>query len=116
MGALQPWHLIVLLVVVLLVFGAGKLPEVGKSFGKSIKEFKSEISNESKPAETVSTVTTVPPTVVANSSLNGTIPATVVAAAPSEEPEVLIKRTIRTLEDGTQEITEERVTRKKVNS
>ncbi|SHK23874.1 Sec-independent protein translocase TatA [Anaerobranca californiensis DSM 14826] len=33
-------ELIVILVVILLIFGPSKLPEIGKSFGKSIKEFR----------------------------------------------------------------------------
>ena len=36
----NPLHLILLLVVVLIVFGAGKLPSVGSALGQSIKEFK----------------------------------------------------------------------------
>ncbi|MGI8553193.1 MAG: twin-arginine translocase TatA/TatE family subunit [Dehalococcoidia bacterium] len=36
----NPLHLIVLLVVVLIIFGAGKLPSVGNALGTSIKEFK----------------------------------------------------------------------------
>lgn len=35
-----PTELIIILVVVLIIFGAGKLPEVGKALGKGIKEFK----------------------------------------------------------------------------
>jgi sec-independent protein translocase protein TatA len=37
-------HLLILFLIVLLIFGAGKLPEVGKSLGKAIKEFKNSIS------------------------------------------------------------------------
>jgi sec-independent protein translocase protein TatA len=33
-------ELIIVLVIVMLVFGAGKLPEIGKALGKSIHEFK----------------------------------------------------------------------------
>jgi len=33
-------ELIILLVIVLLVFGAGKLPQIGDALGKSIKNFK----------------------------------------------------------------------------
>jgi sec-independent protein translocase protein TatA len=33
-------ELIVILLIILLVFGAAKLPEIGKALGKSIKEFK----------------------------------------------------------------------------
>jgi len=34
-------ELIILLVIVLVVFGAGRLPEIGSAFGKSIRNFKS---------------------------------------------------------------------------
>ena len=36
----NPLHLVLLLVVILIVFGAGKLPGVGAALGQSIKEFK----------------------------------------------------------------------------
>lgn len=40
MGALQPFHLVVILIVVLIVFGPGKLTEVGGQLGKGLREFK----------------------------------------------------------------------------
>lgn len=39
-GLLQPMHLLVILVIVLIIFGPGKLPELGNSIGKAIKGFK----------------------------------------------------------------------------
>ena len=36
-------HLLILLVIVLVIFGAGKLPEVGAALGKGIKNFKSAV-------------------------------------------------------------------------
>jgi sec-independent protein translocase protein TatA len=36
-----PLELVILLVVVMMLFGVGKLPEVGRSLGRSIREFKS---------------------------------------------------------------------------
>jgi sec-independent protein translocase protein TatA len=39
-GLLQPTHLIFILLIVLILFGPGKLPELGKGLGKGIKEFK----------------------------------------------------------------------------
>lgn len=36
----DPLHLVILLVVILIVFGAGKLPGVGSALGQSIREFK----------------------------------------------------------------------------
>ena len=40
LGALQPGHLIVVLVIVLLIFGPGKLPELGKAVGDGLRELK----------------------------------------------------------------------------
>ncbi len=39
-GLFQPMHLILILVIVLIIFGPGKLPELGEGLGKSIKAFK----------------------------------------------------------------------------
>ena len=39
-GLLQPIHLFFILLIVLILFGPGKLPELGKGLGKGIKEFK----------------------------------------------------------------------------
>jgi sec-independent protein translocase protein TatA len=39
-GLAQPMHLILILLIVLVIFGPGKLPELGAGLGKSIKEFK----------------------------------------------------------------------------
>lgn len=38
--SIGPWEIIAILAVVLIVFGPGKLPDVGKSLGKSINEFR----------------------------------------------------------------------------
>ena len=42
-GNLQGWHLIVILVVILLLFGAAKLPALAKSMGQSARVFKGEM-------------------------------------------------------------------------
>lgn len=39
-GLLQPTHLIIILVIVLIIFGPGKLPDIGKAVGKTISEFR----------------------------------------------------------------------------
>jgi sec-independent protein translocase protein TatA len=39
-GLLSPTHLVFILVIVLIIFGPGKLPELGKGLGKGIREFK----------------------------------------------------------------------------
>ncbi|MFO7302753.1 MAG: twin-arginine translocase TatA/TatE family subunit [Acidobacteriota bacterium] len=45
MGPLGVWELVVIFVVALIVFGPRKLPELGRSLGKSLSEFK-RASNE----------------------------------------------------------------------
>jgi sec-independent protein translocase protein TatA len=37
-------EVIIILVIVLIIFGAGKLPEIGRGLGKGIKNFKSSVS------------------------------------------------------------------------
>ncbi len=46
-GILQPTHLILILVLVLVVFGPGKLPEMGGALGKSLNEFKRSMNDAS---------------------------------------------------------------------
>ena len=45
MGNLGMWEILLIMVVVLLLFGAKRLPEVGASIGKGIREFKRSISD-----------------------------------------------------------------------
>jgi TatA/E family protein of Tat protein translocase len=45
----QPTHLIVILAIPIGVFGQGNLPEMGPGTGKSTREFKKALSEESKP-------------------------------------------------------------------
>ena len=52
MGALQPWHWIILLLVAVLLFGSKRLPDAARSLGKSMRIFKSEVKElqgEHKP-------------------------------------------------------------------
>jgi sec-independent protein translocase protein TatA len=51
-GSLSPWHWAILAVVVILLFGAKKLPDAARSLGKSMRIFKSEMremQTEGKP-------------------------------------------------------------------
>jgi sec-independent protein translocase protein TatA len=50
-GLFRPMHLIIILVIVLIIFGPGKLPELGEGLGKSIKAFKKAISGEDEPKD-----------------------------------------------------------------
>jgi len=43
-GLLQPTHLIFLLILALLLFGAKRLPEIGRSLGVGMREFKDSVT------------------------------------------------------------------------
>ncbi len=77
-------HLIVILVIVLLLFGAPKLPALAKSIGQSMKIFKEEIKTDKaeadkRDAETPAAYTEERPAVPAE-------PAPKAADAPSAKP------------------------------
>jgi sec-independent protein translocase protein TatA len=52
---LTGWHAVILLVIILLLFGAPKLPALARSLGQSMKIFKAEVKtpNDEKPDDSV---------------------------------------------------------------
>jgi len=48
---IHPWELAVVLVIVVIIFGVGKLPEVGGAMGKAIREFRSSVKENSETEE-----------------------------------------------------------------
>lgn len=72
MNALNPVHLLLLLVIVLLLFGASKLPALAKSMGQSARAFKGEMKamkEEDAAADAAKAAT------VADSTVNSDVPA-----------------------------------------
>lgn len=45
-GGLGPWELLIVLAIVLVVFGAGKLPAIGGSLGQAMRNFKKGVKGE----------------------------------------------------------------------
>jgi sec-independent protein translocase protein TatA len=77
MGALQPGHLIVVLVIVLLIFGPGKLPELGKAVGDGLRELKKATGdNEKETAAGTTTAATTTTTAPATTTTTTTAPVT----------------------------------------
>ena len=64
-NGLEPWHLIVVAIVVIVLFGSKKLPEAARGLGKSMRILKSEakaMKNDETPAAGATpTTSTVPP-------------------------------------------------------
>jgi sec-independent protein translocase protein TatA len=86
MGLDNPLHVIVLLVILLLVFGSKRLPELGRSLGEGMRGFKDSISGTGSPSQTdaltpTATATAPPPVPVAE-------PPVVPAPAPPPVPPV----------------------------
>ena len=48
-GLFQPMHLFVILIIAVLVFGPGKLGEIGGQLGKGLREFKKSLQELDKP-------------------------------------------------------------------
>jgi TatA/E family protein of Tat protein translocase len=76
------WELMILLIVLLLIFGAKRLPEMGRSLGKGMREFKDSVTGVE---EAVSTTTPTPTRVELPS-------ATSEPDAPSGESEARAER------------------------
>jgi sec-independent protein translocase protein TatA len=66
MGLDNPLHLAILLMILLLVFGAKRLPEMGRSLGSGLRGFKESINGESPTALT----TTGTATATAQAAMN----------------------------------------------
>ncbi|MGH7476362.1 MAG: twin-arginine translocase TatA/TatE family subunit [Longimicrobiales bacterium] len=84
-GSFGPWEILLILVLLLLVFGAKRLPELGGALGKGIREFKSSIRSIESDLNTPSddtTTTTTPPRQVHG----GTQPRPADSATKSETP------------------------------
>jgi sec-independent protein translocase protein TatA len=55
LGLDNPIHILFLLVIVLLVFGAKRLPEMGRSLGDGLRGFKDSVSGETHAAQLTDT-------------------------------------------------------------
>jgi sec-independent protein translocase protein TatA len=51
MPNIGPLEIVVILIIALIIFGPKRLPELGRSMGKGIREFRSSLSGENKKEE-----------------------------------------------------------------
>lgn len=81
-GLIEPWHILLLVVVVALLFGWKKLPDISRSVGRSMRIFKSEVTemkNDGKePRPSAAAKDTVP---------GDLIPPQQTQAAPQQTPQ-----------------------------
>jgi sec-independent protein translocase protein TatA len=50
-GLTQPWHIILILLIALLLFGGKRLPEIGRSLGSGMREFKDSVMGDKEQPE-----------------------------------------------------------------
>jgi len=55
MAGLGWQELVIVLVIIMIIFGAGKLPEIAKSLGQGVKEFRAEAEAAGAPVKTTTT-------------------------------------------------------------
>jgi TatA/E family protein of Tat protein translocase len=83
-GLFQPSHIILILVVALLIFGPKRLPDIGKSLGKGIREFKGALSHlgDDEPSTPPTPPPVPPPAQAVAPPVDGTPPLVVPTPAP----------------------------------
>ena len=89
LGNLNGWHLVIILVVILLLFGATRLPALSKSLGQSMRIFRNEtkaMKEENKDSETVVDATVAPAVPTAPAATAPPAPTPTPAAAPIVAP------------------------------
>ncbi|TFV99133.1 twin-arginine translocase TatA/TatE family subunit [Leifsonia flava] len=76
---LTGWHFLIILVIILLLFGAPKLPALARSLGQSMKILKTEVASDKKPEEPTTVINADGSTTVTNP--DGTTTTTTVRPA-----------------------------------
>jgi len=82
-GLLQPTHLIFLLILALLLFGAKRLPEIGRSLGVGMREFKDSVTGVQDATQIDTSRSELPPPQPVTQAAPVPAPAAVPAAAPA---------------------------------
>ena len=83
---ISAWHVIIVLVVVLLLFGANRLPGLAKSIGQSMKIFKNEVKDLTDDGHRTPDATTPDPVADSTPAARGDVPPPPPPAAPTAPP------------------------------
>jgi sec-independent protein translocase protein TatA len=84
MPALGPWELVIILLIVVVIFGAGRLAEIGGAVGKSVREFRNATHDEETKAAAAASVAAAKTTTPVAASTSAPAPASTATAAPAE--------------------------------
>jgi sec-independent protein translocase protein TatA len=82
------WELVILMVLLLLVFGAKRLPEMGRSIGHGMREFKDAVTGKDEPEPEAERTELTPPAPSAQATTPPPAPSTQADAPPpaTEQP------------------------------
>jgi sec-independent protein translocase protein TatA len=86
MGLDNPLHIAFLVVILLLIFGAKRLPEIGRSLGSGMREFKQSVTGESHSQQTALPAAQQQPPAQAQASVPVAQPAAPGQPAPVAPP------------------------------
>src|SRR5215213_10206490 len=100
MAGLGWQELVIVLVIIMIIFGAGKLPEIAKSLGQGVKEFREEASAPVVPASTNTTATATDSTLRSDADGVRVVTAEEVVDENGETVRVEEARTVPTSRDA----------------
>jgi sec-independent protein translocase protein TatA len=90
-GGLEPWHVIVILGLLVLLFGSRKLPDAARSVGQSLRIFKSEMKAAAKD-DTPASSAPQSSTVAAPQAVEGVTVVPTVAATNDAVPQPVVEQ------------------------
>lgn len=85
-GVFEPWHLLILLLIILVLFGGKKLPEAARGLGRSMRIFKSEVKEMKDDDKASDASGPLEGRVVGQTPAAPVVPGPVAAPAPVFEP------------------------------
>jgi sec-independent protein translocase protein TatA len=83
MPALGPWELVIILLIVVVIFGAGRLAEIGGAVGKSVREFRSATNDDKDKDKDKNAAAATTTAATSAPAVPPSPPAASVAAAPA---------------------------------
>jgi sec-independent protein translocase protein TatA len=96
MFGLEPWHIVLLLAVLLVIFGPKRLPEIGKNLGESIREFRkatTEFGDSVKAGAAAPPPTTPQPTTPQPTAPMAVVPPVAAVPAAGQETQPAVSST-----------------------
>ncbi|MFI6408377.1 Sec-independent protein translocase subunit TatA [Streptomyces sp. NPDC050548] len=82
-NGLEPWHLLVVAIMVILLFGSKKLPEAARGLGKSMRILKSEAKAMKEESNVAQSVPVEPTAVHTSTEAPATTPTPTVTEPPA---------------------------------